>query len=127
MVKHLENLDTVFQALADPTRRGMLAALAEGEKTVTHLAEPFQMSLAAASKHIKKLEAAGLVEREVRGRVHHCRLSAEKLRAASLWLKKYERFWNGRLDMLESLLRTEDQQNNEGNLEKREWGHANDE
>lgn len=127
MVNNIENLDAVFHALADSTRRSMLSALTGGEKSVTALAEPFQMSLAAASKHIKKLEAAGLVEREVRGRVHHCRLSAAQLRVASEWLKNYERFWGGRLDVLESLLKTEDRQKSEDSLSKKEWNHANDE
>ncbi|WP_262694200.1 ArsR/SmtB family transcription factor [Kordiimonas aquimaris] len=109
MVEYSENqLDAVFQALADATRRGMLAHLGEGAHTVSSLAEPYDMSLAAASKHIKKLEAAGLVEREVVGRVHHCRLSPNALKYASDWLRDYERFWNARLDVLEGLLKAED-------------------
>lgn len=109
MVEHNEHqLDVLFQALADSTRRGMLASLAEEAQTVSSLAEPYDMSLAAASKHIKKLEAAGLVERDIVGRVHHCRLSPDKLKQASVWLKTYERFWNNRLDALEEALRAED-------------------
>ena len=101
-------LDTLFQALGDPTRRAMLRRLAEGEQTVTELAAPFQMSLAAASRHIKVLETAGLIRREVRWRTHLCRLNAEPLAAAQDWLAFYQRFWTGRLDRLESLLRAED-------------------
>ncbi|MEJ0079319.1 MAG: metalloregulator ArsR/SmtB family transcription factor [Alphaproteobacteria bacterium] len=102
-------LDHVFHALGDPTRRRMLHELAGGERTVSQLAEPFAMSLAAASKHIKALESAGLIRREVRGRTHHCRLEPGPLASAHAWLAFYERFWTGRLDALERLLRAEDQ------------------
>lgn len=101
-------LDTVFHALGDPTRRLMLRELAHGERTVGTLAEPFSMSLAAASKHIKVLENAGLVRREVKGRTHWCRLDAHALAGAFEWLKTYQRFWTGRLDALERLVRDED-------------------
>ncbi|MCR5878836.1 helix-turn-helix transcriptional regulator [Phenylobacterium sp. J367] len=102
-------LDAVFHALGDATRRRMLLSLAEGERSVGELAAPHRMSLAAASKHIKALERAGLVRREVRGRTHLCRLEARPLAGAHDWLKPYERFWNGRLDVLEGLLRAEDE------------------
>jgi DNA-binding transcriptional ArsR family regulator len=98
-------LDTVFHALGDATRRQMLHELAGGERTVSELAQPFAMSLAAASKHIKALENAGLLRREVRGRTHVCRLEAGPLAEAQTWLKQYERFWNERLDVLDQLLR----------------------
>src|SRR2546426_6478738 len=101
-------LDTVFRALGDATRRRMLRELASGERTVSQLAEPFAMSLAAASKHIKALEHAGLVHREVRGRTHLCRLAPGPLASAHQWLSFYERFWADRLDVLQRLLRTED-------------------
>ncbi len=101
-------LDTVFHALGDPTRRDMLRALAEGERSVGDLARPHAMSLAAASKHIKALEQAGLIRREVRGRTHVCRLEAGPLASAHAWLGFYEQFWNSRLDALERLLRDED-------------------
>ena len=101
-------LDTVFHALGDATRRGMLAQLSLGECTVGQLAQPLSISLAAASKHIKALEHAGLIRREVRGRVHVCRLDPGPLASAHEWLGVYERFWNGRLDVLERLLRQED-------------------
>jgi DNA-binding transcriptional ArsR family regulator len=97
-------LDTVFHALGDATRRRMLRSLAAGERTVGQLAEPFNMSLAAASKHIKALEAAGLIRREVRGRTHLCRLEPGPLASASQWLSYYEAFWSSRLDVLERLL-----------------------
>lgn len=105
MVEHDPQLDTVFHALGDPTRRQMLHALAGGGRTVSELAEPFAMSLAAASKHIKVLEQAGLLRREIRGRVHHCRLDPGPLASAHEWLAAYERFWTERLDILERLLR----------------------
>jgi len=98
-------LDTVFQALGDATRRGMLATLAGGERTVGELAQPYSMSLAAASKHIKALENAGLVRRQIRGRTHVCRLEPGPLAEAQQWLKHYERLWNERLDVLDQLLR----------------------
>lgn len=96
-----EQLDRVFRALADPTRRAMLRRLASGEHSVSDLAEPFAMSLAGASKHVKVLERAGLVERHVDGRTHRCRLRAEALARADRWLRYYERFWSTRLDALE--------------------------
>jgi DNA-binding transcriptional ArsR family regulator len=101
-------LDSVFHALGDPTRRRMLRELASGEQTVGQLAEPFEISLAAASKHIKVLENAGLIRREVRGRTHLCSLAPGPLASAHEWLDFYKRFWTGRLDALERLLREED-------------------
>ena len=86
----------------------MLRELAQGERTVGQLAAPFAISLAAASKHIKVLEQAGLIRREVRGRTHLCRLEPGPLASAHEWLSFYERFWTERLDVLERLLRQED-------------------
>jgi len=103
-----ERLDAVFGALADPTRRAMLRQLARTEHTVGELAAPFDMTLAAASKHIRVLERAGLVRREVRGRVHVCRLDTRPLRSGLEWLRYYEQFWTDRLDVLEAVLRAED-------------------
>jgi DNA-binding transcriptional ArsR family regulator len=100
-------LGSVFHALGDATRRRMLAELARGERTVGELADPFAMSLAAASKHIKVLEAAGLIRREIRWRTHACHLEPGPLARAHEWLGHYERFWNDRLDDLERLLREE--------------------
>src|SRR5471032_3102483 len=100
-------LNSVFHALGDATRRQMLRELARGERSVGELAEPFAISLAAASKHIKALEKAGLIRREVRGRTHLCRLEPGPLASAHQWLGFYERFWTDRLDALERLLREE--------------------
>ena len=104
----MSQLDSVFHALGDATRRQMLRELAGGERTVGQLARPFAISLAAASKHIKALESAGLIRREVRGRIHLCRLDPGPLASAHQWLSVYERFWTDRLDALERLLREED-------------------
>jgi len=101
-------LDSIFHALGDATRRRMLRELAQGERTVGQLAAPFAISLAAASKHIKVLEHAGLLRREVRGRTHLCRLAPGPLASAHQWLSFYERFWTDRLNVLERLLRIED-------------------
>jgi len=101
-------MNSIFHALGDATRRQMLRDLAAGERTVSELAQPFAMSLAAASKHIKVLEGAGLIRREVRGRTHFCRLDPGPLASAHEWLGFYERFWTSRLDVLEQLLRDED-------------------
>lgn len=105
-----DELDAVFRALADPTRRAMLRSLSGRPRTVGELAEPFEISLAAASKHIKALERAGLVQREVQGRTHVCRLDARPLHGGMEWMRHYERFWNGRLDALDALLRAEDRE-----------------
>jgi DNA-binding transcriptional ArsR family regulator len=101
-------MNSVFHALGDATRRQMLRDLASGERTVSELAGPFAMSLAAASKHIRVLEGAGLIRREVKGRTHVCRLDPGPLASAHEWLGFYERFWTSRLDLLEQLLRDED-------------------
>ena len=101
-------LDDVFHALADPTRRAMLKRLAKSERRVGELAEPFAISLAAASKHIKVLERAGLVRRRVEGRTHICRLEAMPMHAGMEWMRHYEKFWNERLDVLEEILAAED-------------------
>ena len=101
-------LGSVFHALGDATRRRMLRVLASGERTVSQLAKPFAISLAAASKHIKTLENAGLIRREVRGRTHLCSLDPGPLASAHQWLSFYERFWTDRLNVLERLLRIED-------------------
>jgi DNA-binding transcriptional ArsR family regulator len=100
-------LDTIFHALGDATRRQMLRELSAGERTVGQLAEPFDISLAAASKHIKALESAGLIRREVKGRTHVCRLDPGPLASANEWLTYYERFWTQSLDKLDALLRAE--------------------
>lgn len=98
MVEHDRRLNRLFRALADPTRRAMLHRLAGQERTVTELSEPFAMSLAAASKHVKALERAGLVRRTVRGRTHYCQINPKPLAEADAWLKPYERLWGKRLE-----------------------------
>jgi DNA-binding transcriptional ArsR family regulator len=99
-----QRLDATFRALADPTRRGMLAKLALGETSIGALAEPFAMSFEGASKHVRVLEGAGLVARRKVGRTQLCSLKAEPLAEAEQWLKQWERFWNVRLDRLEALI-----------------------
>ncbi|OCP17839.1 MULTISPECIES: metalloregulator ArsR/SmtB family transcription factor [unclassified Ensifer] len=114
MVEYMnDRLDAVFHALSDPTRRAMLEDLSAGERLVGELAAPFSISLAAASKHIKVLEGAGLVRREVRGRAHVCRLDAEPMHAGMEWMRHYEAFWRQRIDVLEALLLAEDAANGE--------------
>ncbi|NJL72469.1 MAG: helix-turn-helix transcriptional regulator [Candidatus Competibacteraceae bacterium] len=108
MVECSEQLDGVFHALADPTRRAMLRRLAGAPRSVGDLAAPFSMSLAAASKHVKVLERAGLVRRTVTGRTHWCRLESGPLAEAQAWIHFYEQFWSGRLDALEEALRDAD-------------------
>jgi DNA-binding transcriptional ArsR family regulator len=100
-------LDTTFRALADPTRRGMLASLALGDKSVGELGDPFRMTFAGASKHVKVLESAGLVERRKAGRKQICTLKAEPLAEAEKWLKQWEQFWAVRLDRLQALVEGE--------------------
>jgi len=95
-------LDHVFAAVADPTRRAILKHLALRPARVTDIARKFPVSLNAVSKHLKALERAGLVEREIVGREHRCRLNAEPLKNASLWLIEMQAFWEKRLDALES-------------------------
>ena len=102
------HLDAVFHALSDSTRRAMMRDLSGGERSVSELAAPFAMSLAGASKHVRVLETAGLIRREIRGRTHFCRLEAARLAEAEAWLRHYERFWTTQLDALEALLRAED-------------------
>jgi DNA-binding transcriptional ArsR family regulator len=97
-------LDITFQALADPTRRGMLASLALGDRSIGQLPEPLRMSFAGASKHVKVLEDAGLVTRRKAGRNQIIRLEAKPLEEAERWLRQWEKFWTVRLDRLEALI-----------------------
>src|SRR3954462_6194173 len=106
--QHHTRLDLVFRALGDHTRRTMLERLAKGEQTVSELAAPYEMSLAAASKHIQTLEGAGLVKRTVRGRIHYVRIDPRPLEHADDWLRSYERLWDTRIDRLPELLRHPD-------------------
>jgi DNA-binding transcriptional ArsR family regulator len=106
MVEQQDGLDQTFAALADPTRRAILERLRGGPVDVGEIAEPFEMSLAAVSKHVGVLERAGLLRRESLGRRRRCHLEAQPLRAAVDWTVTYRDFWEGRLDALETLLRT---------------------
>ena len=100
-----DSLDLIFHALSDRTRREILSKLAESEFTVSELAEPFKMTLAAVSKHIKVLEKAGFIRREVDGRIHHCSADLEPLKSASLFIEKYKKYWETQLDGLEAYLK----------------------
>jgi DNA-binding transcriptional ArsR family regulator len=105
MVNYSYNsLDKTFAALADPTRRAILARLARGEASVTELAEPFNISLPAVSKHLRVLEKAGLLAREREGRVHRCRLVVAPMKDAAEWIAFYQRFWEGQFDALADYL-----------------------
>jgi DNA-binding transcriptional ArsR family regulator len=97
---HEQQLDLLFRALGDQTRRTLLASLMDKPAMVTELAEPFAMSLPAVSRHIRVLEGAGLVHRAIDGRVHLCSLRAEPLKNVEAWLGQYRRFWEGTLDSL---------------------------
>ncbi len=110
-------LDRTFGALADPTRRRILAQLAKGDECVTDLARPHAMSLAAVSKHLIVLEKAGLVKRRRKGRVHSLALEAKPMREAQAWIDRYREFWEGNLDQFEKYL---------GKLQKKENKHGND-
>ncbi|MEX0930019.1 MAG: metalloregulator ArsR/SmtB family transcription factor [Balneolales bacterium] len=99
-----DHLSNTFAALADPTRRAILARLSTGETTVNDLARPFNMSLPGISKHLKVLERAGLVERGREAQWRPCRIRAEPLRGASDWIEQYRRFWDASLDRLDDYL-----------------------
>src|SRR6185436_11442716 len=99
MVKYADDeLDTVFAALADPTRRSVLNTLAGGSLAVSELAAPHGMSLPGFMKHLRVLEDAGLIERNKEGRVVSCELSATPMKTASAWMSRYEKFWTEKLD-----------------------------
>jgi DNA-binding transcriptional ArsR family regulator len=106
---HSATLDHTFHALADPTRRAMLRQLTKGAHSIGELAAPFDMSFAAASKHVKVLERARLLRRRIEGRVHVCRLEPAPLAAADDWLRFYEGFWSEQLEALDGFLRAEDE------------------
>jgi DNA-binding transcriptional ArsR family regulator len=100
-----DNLTLTFAALADPTRRAILARLAGGEASVTELAKPFDMTLPAVSKHLRVLQRAGLIERSRRAQWRPCRLNAEPLKDVADWTSRYRRFWEQRFDRLDEYLR----------------------
>jgi DNA-binding transcriptional ArsR family regulator len=105
MVKYnLSSLDTTFAALSDPTRRAILAQLAHGEASVTELAEPFNISLPAISKHLRVLEQAGLLIREKEGRMRRCRLVVKPLKEAAQWIGHYQEFWEEQFEALTEYL-----------------------
>ena len=112
-----DRLSTTFSALADPTRRAILARLVSGEASVTELAEPFEMSLPAVSKHLKVLERAGLVARSRAAQWRPCRLETGPLKDAADWLEHYHRFWEQSFDHLDDYL---------GELQGEEEGHGHE-
>lgn len=105
--KSQRQLDRIFQALADSTRRSMLESLKEGEKSIVELAEPFAMTLAGAAKHVQVLDRAKLISRRKEGRTQYCQLNAAAFEQAQQWFERYSAFWNTRLDDLEKLLAAE--------------------
>jgi DNA-binding transcriptional ArsR family regulator len=102
MVNNSLGLDAVFGALADPTRRRIVERLARGALTVGEIASEFSVSQPAISKHLKVLERSGLLEREIDGRVHHCRLDPAAMRAASTWIDEQRRYWNAAFERLDA-------------------------
>jgi len=97
-------LNLIFSALSDSTRRAMLLKLADKEQSIADLSAPFNISKSAVTKHVKVLENAGLLRRTIHGRVHHCRLAVDPLHTASDWMAFYQKFWNSKLDALDSYL-----------------------
>jgi|SRR5207253_5065302 DNA-binding transcriptional ArsR family regulator len=106
MLNESTRLDLAFQALADPTRRGMLARLSRGPASVSELAQPYRMTLPAVLQHLQHLEASGLVRSEKKGRVRTCRLEPKALSKAEKWIAEQRELWEGRLDRLEDYLQT---------------------
>ncbi|MCW5623891.1 MAG: helix-turn-helix transcriptional regulator [Burkholderiales bacterium] len=107
-------LSATFAALADPTRRAILARLASGDATVTELAEPFEMTMPAVTKHLKVLERAGLITRSRDAQWRPCRLEAMPLHQASDWIERYRRFWEQRFDRLDAFLKKTDPEATKG-------------
>jgi len=101
----MTDLDATFAALADPTRRAIVARLARGEATVTELAEPFDMSMPAISKHLRVLERAGLITRGREAQTRPCKLNPKALDEATAWIEKHKATWEGRLDRLETYVK----------------------
>jgi DNA-binding transcriptional ArsR family regulator len=110
MVTNRDRRDLTFAALADPTRRAILAQLARGESTVGDLARPFEISRPAISKHLRVLERAGLVRRARDGRLSRCGLDASPMRDAAEWVEEYRRFWESQLDALARFLENEEKE-----------------
>jgi len=105
MVEYLDaGLDSAFHALSHPIRRAILAGLADRSATILEIADQFEISLNGVSKHVKVLEQAGLIQRHIQGRTHHCSLDAMRLREAGAWIDAYRPYWERRLDALERFL-----------------------
>jgi len=111
-------LDATFAALSDPTRRAILARLAHGQATVSELAAPFPFSLPAVSKHLRVLESAGLLKREIDGRVHRCRLAPEPMKTVAQWIEHYRVFWEKQFNALAQYLESTAEENTQ-------WRHRN--
>ena len=129
MVKYSATLDSTFGALADPTRRAILASLMLGEASMSDLAGPHRMSLPAVMKHVRVLQKAGLVSQKKIGRSRFCRLSPTPLKQAEDWIAQYRRFWEGTFDSLERFLSQdpppEKEIEKEKQKEKQSWPHRN--
>jgi DNA-binding transcriptional ArsR family regulator len=119
-MKAEDQLSVVFAALADPTRRAILSRLADGDATVTELAEPFPISLPAVSRHLKVLERAGLISRSRAGQWRSSSLEATPLKEASDWMERYRVFWDGSFDRLDAHLRRVQQSTSQGNVHRKE-------
>ena len=122
-----DSISTIFSALADPTRRAILARLALGETSVTELAEPFEMSMPAVSKHLRVLEQAGLITRGREAQRRPCKLKAEPLRKAADWLNEYRKFWEQSFDQVDGslqTLQTEEKREKKHRSKKKEKKHG---
>ena len=125
MVKYSATLDSTFGALADPTRRAILASLMLGETSLSDLAGPHRMSLPAVMKHVRVLQHAGLVSQKKIGRTRFCQLAPAPLKQAEDWIAQYRRFWEGAFDSLERFLRQDPPSEKVKQKEKQSWPHRN--
>jgi DNA-binding transcriptional ArsR family regulator len=127
MVKYSATLDSTFGALADPTRRAILASLMLGEASLSDLAGPHRMSLPAVMKHVRVLQQAGLVSQKKIGRTRFCRLAPAPLKQAEDWIAQYRRFWEGAFDSLERFLSQDlpSEEQEEKQKENQSWPHRN--
>ncbi|HKN25272.1 MAG TPA: metalloregulator ArsR/SmtB family transcription factor [Candidatus Acidoferrum sp.] len=125
MVKYSASLDSTFGALADPTRRAILATLMLGQTSISELAKPHRMSLPAVMKHVHVLEQAGLVSEEKIGRTRHCQLAAKPLQDAEEWISQYRVFWERTFDSLERYLSQSDQSEKSETKENQKWPRHN--
>jgi len=123
MVKYFASLDSTFGALADPTRRAILATLMLGQASISELAKPYRMSLPAVMKHLRVLEQAGLVSQEKIGRTRRCQLAAKPLQDAEQWISQYRTFWEGTFDSLERFLKQPEDQSD--SKEDQQWQQRN--